>query len=108
MNIFSRIFGSSKSMETAVSGVVRGLDALVFTDEERAELNASVGKNIVAWMSATQGQNLARRWIAVMVTGVWAFRGCVDDYLDAAWFVSAAECGCGFDRGHRQHFDGVR
>ena len=58
-------------MAKVVDGVSKGLDALVFTDEERAELNARVGNTIVDWMNTSKGQNLSRRWIAVMVTSVW-------------------------------------
>lgn len=72
---FSRLFGTDKALEAVVDGVSNGLDKLVYTDEERAEAAAQdrseARKMVVGWMAATQGQNLARRFIALMVTSVW-------------------------------------
>ena len=75
MGLLSRIFGTEKALEGVVSGVSKGLDALVYTDEEKAQAAAEdrseARKMVVGWMEATQGQNLARRLIALIVTGIW-------------------------------------
>lgn len=72
---FGKIFGTDKALEGIVSGVSKGLDALIHTDEEKAQEAAAdrseARKMVVAWMAATQGQNLARRLIALSITGVW-------------------------------------
>lgn len=77
MSFWGKLFGSEKALGGIVDGVTNGLDALVYTDEERASDAASdrseARKMVVGWMSATQGQNLARRLIALSITGVWLF-----------------------------------
>lgn len=75
MSLWGKIFGTDEAIRSTVSAVKDGLDALVYTDEEKAQEAAkerSEARNmIVAWMEATQGQNLARRLISLAVTGVW-------------------------------------
>lgn len=70
--LLAAIFGSSKNTETIVEGAVKGLDALVFTDEEKSEVNAKLGDWFLKYLAATQPQNLARRLIAVIVTALWS------------------------------------
>jgi hypothetical protein len=73
-----KLFGTEKALESVVKSVSNGLDALVHTEEEKAEEAAAdrseARKMIVSWMQATQGQNLARRLIALSITGVWLFQ----------------------------------
>jgi hypothetical protein len=75
MSFLGRLFGTEKALTKAVDSVSKGLDALVYTDQEQAEEAAKdrseARKMIVEWMRATQGQNLARRLIALSITGVW-------------------------------------
>lgn len=75
MDILGRIFGTEKALESAVQGVRDGLDALIFTDEERATEAAKdrseARKLVVQWMEATQGQNLSRRLISLSITATW-------------------------------------
>lgn len=70
-----KLFGTEKALSSVVDGVTSGLDALVYTDEEKANDAAAdrseARKMVVGWMAATQGQNLARRLIALSITGVW-------------------------------------
>lgn len=77
MSFWGKIFGTEKALNGVVNGVTKGLDALVYTDEEKAQAAASerseARKMVVGWMAATQGQNLARRLIALSITGVWLF-----------------------------------
>lgn len=83
-----KIFGSEKALESAVSGINRGLDALVYTDEEKAQDAAQERQKargmVVDWMSNTTGQKLARRLIAVSITFVWLLQ-----YI-AAWGLVVA------------------
>jgi len=74
-NLLSRIFGTDKALESAVDGVTKGLDALVYTDEEKAQAasqdRAEARALLVQWLEATSGQHLARRLIALSITTVW-------------------------------------
>ncbi len=72
---WGKVFGTDEAIKGAVGAVRDGLDALVYTDEERADAAAKERSEarsmLVQWMEATQGQNLARRVISLAVTGVW-------------------------------------
>jgi hypothetical protein len=74
-NFLGKLFGTEKALGGIVDGVTNGLDALVYTDEEKAAdaaaNRAEARQMVVRWMEATQGQNLARRLIALSITGVW-------------------------------------
>lgn len=75
MSLWGKIFGTEKAIEGAVTAVKDGLDALVYTDEEKsvdaAKDRSEARAMLVQWMEATQGQNLARRVISLAITGVW-------------------------------------
>lgn len=75
MSFWGKLFGSEKALSGVVEGVTNGLDVLVYTNEEKAQDAAKdrseARKMVVGWMQATQGQNLARRLIALSITGVW-------------------------------------
>ncbi|GGI92826.1 hypothetical protein GCM10007978_33040 [Shewanella hanedai] len=78
MGFWGRLFGSSHAVNAMVDGVTNGLDALVYTDEEKS-LDAAKERSeargmLVSWMAATQGQNLARRFIALVIAGIWVFQ----------------------------------
>lgn len=75
MSFWGKLFGTEKALAGIVQGARDGIDALVYTDEERA---ADAAKDrsearamVVQWMQATSGQNLARRLISLSITGVW-------------------------------------
>lgn len=75
LKFLGKLFGSDESINTIVSGVSNGLDALVYTDEEKAN-EASKERSearamLIQWMASTQGQNLARRFIALSLTMMW-------------------------------------
>lgn len=75
MSFWGKLFGTEKALDAVIDGVSNGLDKLVYTDEERADAAAKdrseARQMIVGWMAATQGQNLARRLIALSITGIW-------------------------------------
>lgn len=72
---FGKLFGSTNALNSIIDGVTNGLDALVYTDQEKAgdaaKATTEARQMVVAWMASTQGQNLARRLIALSITGVW-------------------------------------
>ncbi len=75
MSFWGKLFGTDKALTATVDAVRDSFDALVYTDEEKArDRDAQVEKAreaVVGWMQATQGQNLARRLIALTITTVW-------------------------------------
>lgn len=71
--IFGAIFGSSKNTETIVDGAVSGLDKLFYTDEEKADARKDMREWWLKYLTATQPQNVSRRFIAIVVTLLWAF-----------------------------------
>lgn len=75
MSWFGKLLGTDKALETTIKSVSNGLDALVYTDEERAQDAAQERKEarsmVIGWMEATQGQNIARRIIALSITATW-------------------------------------
>lgn len=73
MNIFRAIFGTADNTKTLVDGAVSGIDALVFTDEEKSRASAQAADWFLKYLAATQPQNLARRLIALMIVSLWGF-----------------------------------
>ncbi len=67
------LFGASKTSEKIVDGAISGLDAMFFTKEEKSRAGLKVLDFQLAYAKATSGQNLARRLIAVMITGLFCF-----------------------------------
>ncbi len=73
--LLGRIFGSEKAIGAAVEGISNSLDALVYTDEEKAG-DAAIERQkarvmVIEWMQSTSGQALARRLIACAITFIW-------------------------------------
>jgi len=71
------LFGSSKStdtvVETAAKGIYNGLDALFFTDEEKAEFRQKQAETVIKFAEIAYDENsirsVTRRWLAFMVVG---------------------------------------
>lgn len=78
MSFWGRLFGSSKAVDAVIDGVSNGIDKIWYTDEEKAdnaiESRKQANAMIIKWMESTQGQNLARRLIALTVTSVWVLQ----------------------------------
>lgn len=76
--VLGRVFGTEKALETAVEGVSKGIDALVYTEEERSieagKDRAEARAMLIKWLESTSGQHIARRLIAVSITSVWLFQ----------------------------------
>lgn len=73
MSLFSWLTGNSKAAETAVDGVVNGIDAMIFTDEERSQANMKALELKIEFARATAGMSISRRIIVVVVAGAWLF-----------------------------------
>jgi hypothetical protein len=75
MSIFGKLFGNSTIIKEGIEHLSKGLDMSFYTEEEKA-IQASKDKSearkmVVDWIKASSGQNLARRIIALSITGVW-------------------------------------
>jgi len=77
MGFIANLFGGGSTTNKIVDGVISGADALFYTDEEKAVANQKILDFKLEWMKATQGQNIARRLIAIGVTLAWLLAGIV-------------------------------
>lgn len=90
-----KIFGSDKAVSSIIDNVSRGIDALAYTDEEKAgdaaKDRAAARGMIIKWMESTQGQNLARRLIALCIVFVWLFQylSCMALSIAGIWVSSS-------------------
>ena len=88
MSFLGRLFGSEKAMEAGVDGLKSGLDKLFYTKEEKAEdlaKSASEARGVlIDWFKNSQGQNLSRRALALMIAGTWLFLYIASAALDVA------------------------
>lgn len=80
--VFGKIFNSDKAIEKGIDAMTQGLDKIWYTKEEQADAaearwaaqHAARLKGqemLISWIQASQGQNLARRWLTVNITSVW-------------------------------------
>jgi len=70
MSILSWIATGGKTAEKAMDAIISTGDALVFTDEEQSAANLTILNATIEYQKATQGQNVARRLIALTVTAL--------------------------------------
>jgi hypothetical protein len=97
LGFLGRLFGSDKAMAGMVDGLKSGLDALVYTDQEKerdaAKERAAARDMLIGWMDKTQGQNIARRFLALVITFVWLFQYLAAFGLGLAvvWVTDAAQ-----------------
>jgi hypothetical protein len=71
MGIFKMLFGSPEVAVKTAGTLAKGVDSLIYTDEEKADARAKAMDWLGKYMEATQGQNIARRLIAVLVVIEW-------------------------------------
>lgn len=72
MSIWGSIFGSKETGDALVNGAVKGIDALFFTDEEKSQASKEGFQLYIEYQKATAPQNVARRYIALMVGALWS------------------------------------
>jgi len=76
-NWLGKMFASDKALDRGLGMLEKAGDALVYTDEEKANDRANMIKHkdklIVDWIESSKSANIARRWLAFMVGGIWAF-----------------------------------
>ena len=76
MGVLGKVFGTEKALGALVKAGRDGLDKLYYTTEEKAEDKAKhrekARDQVVEFMRATQGQNVARRLIALIIISIWS------------------------------------
>jgi len=93
LSLLGKLFGTDKARDSLINGTMKALDSLKYTHQERAEDSAAsvteARSMLIEWLKNTQGQNLARRLIALVVTGVWLLQYVVMQILSvcAVWVV---------------------
>lgn len=72
---FGRLFGSDKATETLIDNVSNGIDKIWYTEEEKAADKMQARREgqavMMEWMRNSQGQNIARRLLALCITFAW-------------------------------------
>ena len=72
MSFLGSLFATPETIGKGVDAVINAGDALVFTDEEKAEHNSRMRDWYIKYLDSTTGSALARRMIAVGVTALWS------------------------------------
>ena len=91
-----RLFGSNEAVNKGVDAITSGIDKLFYTEEEKAEaslvLRQKAGELLIDWMAATQGQNIARRLLAVLIAFTWLIMYLISAALNVAviWISNAS------------------
>jgi len=71
-----KLFGSDKAAKSLVDNLSSGIDKIWYTDQEKSEDKQSAIKEAnqvyMQWLQSTSGSSIARRFIAIVVTIVWA------------------------------------
>ena len=60
------------STEKVIDGAVNGIDKLFFTDEEKSDASAKILDWKLKYLDATKPQQVSRRFIAIVITLLWA------------------------------------
>lgn len=73
--VLGNLFGTPKATERMIDNVSKGIDKLVYTDEEKAEDAAKARTEALTvytkWLESTSGSRLARRFLAFAFAGPW-------------------------------------
>jgi len=68
-------FLGKKSIDTIIGGAVKGIDKLIFTNEEKAEFNKTMADQMLEYTKSTIGENstrsFTRRIIAFAIMGTY-------------------------------------
>ena len=97
MSFWSALWGKSDIVKEGIGMLRDAGDALIYTDEEKANDAAKsvteARQMVVAWMQSTSGQNLARRLLAVAITFVWLSMYIVSMLMNvvAVWVINGSD-----------------
>ena len=68
---FKALFGSPETTGKVVDAAVKGMDAIIFTDEEKSLAGEKFRDWYLKYLEATHPQNLSRRLITIFVMILW-------------------------------------
>lgn len=75
MSFFGQLFGSNDAALKTIDTVAQGIDKLYYSDEEKADDARAAKKDaanvFLEWIKNSQGQNLSRRFLTVVITITW-------------------------------------
>lgn len=75
MSFLGKLLGTDKATETIIDQSFSLLDKSFYTKQEQGEAalkaEAEARGLVVKWLEATTGSRLARRLLAIMITGTW-------------------------------------
>lgn len=69
----SALFGRSETTDSLINAAISTGDKMVFTEEERSDVNLLLVKSKIEFAKASSGSRLARRVLAIAVTFVYLF-----------------------------------
>ncbi len=71
-----QMFGTGDAAEKVIDNISAGIDKIWYTDEEKSEDAAQAKREgnavYMEWLKSTSGSRVARRFIAITVTLIWA------------------------------------
>lgn len=79
MGIWGKIFGADDVIEKAADGIYNGIDKLVYTDEEKADMRLKAAEQFLKLLKAYEPFKLAQRLLALIIAIPYV----------AVWLVSA-------------------
>jgi hypothetical protein len=97
VSFLGKLFGSDKALEKVVDTGKELLDEAFYTEqEEAADRSAARDKAqgmVIEWIEASTGSRLARRAIALGITGTWLFMYILSTLMAflAVWIDGSAE-----------------
>ena len=72
-SILKSIFASPENTSKSLDALINTGDALFFTDEEKSKASQVKMDWYLKYLDSTKSQNVARRLIAVVITGLFSF-----------------------------------
>jgi hypothetical protein len=83
-----RLFGSKEAGNQLIDSVASGIDKIFYTDQEEAEAKAKAKTEAMTvymgWLESTTGSRLARRMLALGVSGIWGLEHLTSVILSVA------------------------
>lgn len=87
LSFIGSLFGSTSSFNKTVDTAANAIDRFVYTKGEKAEDNERAKEAIYNWIEQTSGQNLTRRFLAVLITMVWISEFVISGILDIIYVI---------------------
>ncbi len=72
-DILGKIFTTPKSIEKTMDAVINAGDKIVYTAEEKADMNLKLNEWWLKYLETTNPQNVSRRLLALVVSFMWSF-----------------------------------